>query len=49
MLQKIIRASGLVDLSLNFCVRIVNAVALSDLNEIGSAHAEGGILSEVLE
>lgn len=28
MLQQIIRVSSLVDLTLNFCVRIVNAVAL---------------------
>jgi len=28
MLQKIIRTSGLVDLYLNFCVRIVNSIAL---------------------
>jgi len=27
-MQKIIRASGLVDLYLNFCVRIVNSIAL---------------------
>ena len=32
MLKQIIRASGLVDLSLDFCVRIVNAVALNDID-----------------